>query len=61
MKPNCKLIGTDGNVFAIIGKVRDTLKKNNQFDESIDFTEKATSASSYGEVLSLTHKYVNII
>lgn len=60
MKPDCELIGTDKNVFAIIAKVRDTLKKNNQFDELTDFTERATSSSSYGEVLSLIHEYVNI-
>ena len=61
MKPNCKLIGTDGNVFAIIGKVRETLRQNNQFEESITFSEQATKSSSYDEVLSLVHEYVNVL
>lgn len=30
-KPICKLIGTDGNVFAIIGKVSKCLKRLKNF------------------------------
>ena len=59
-KPKCKLSGTDGNVFAVIGKVEKALKKAGQEDKAKEFTEKAFDSDSYDEVLSLTHDYVDV-
>ena len=59
-KPKCKLIGTNGNVFAIIGKVSKTLKKAGLKNKAKEFTKKALSSSSYDEVLTLCLKYVNV-
>ena len=59
-KPNCKLIGTDGNVFSIIGKVSATLKKAGKSTEAKEFTDKAFKADSYNAVLVLAAKYVSI-
>ena len=39
-KPKCKLIGEDGNVFAIIGRVSKTLKRNGQIDKVKEFKKK---------------------
>jgi len=33
-KPACKLIGTNGNVFALLGKVQQTLKDAGQHGSS---------------------------
>ena len=57
-KPECKLIGTDGNVFAIIGKVSKTLKRAGQQEQATEFTDKAMKCGSYDEVLQLLHDYV---
>ena len=60
MKPVCKLIGTDGNVFAIIGRVKQTLKKAGQEDRACEFVKKARRAKSYDEVLALCTEYVDV-
>ena len=59
-KPSCKLVGTDGNVFNIIGKVCRTLKKAGLVDKAKEFQDKAFKAGSYGEVLNMLHDYVEV-
>lgn len=59
-KPVCKLIGTDGNAFAIIGKVSATLKKAGLADQAKEFSEKAFQCPSYDALLTLTHDYVEV-
>ena len=59
-KPKCKLIGTDGNVFNIIGLVSKCLKNNGKTEEAKEFTKKAFSSGSYDEVLALTFDYVDV-
>jgi len=34
VKPNCKLIGEDGNIFNLLGKAARTLKNNGQSTEA---------------------------
>jgi len=58
--PPCKLIGEDGNVFAIIGRVRSALRKDGQADRMDEFTRRATAATSYDGVLVLLHEYVKV-
>jgi hypothetical protein len=60
-KSTCKLTGTDGNVFAIIGKVSVCLKKVKLADQAKEFTEKSFAAESYDEVLRLAMDYVDVI
>lgn len=59
-KPIVKLIGTDGNVFSIIGKVSDGLKRAGMTKEASEFTKRAFSSKSYDEVLCLCGEYVEI-
>jgi len=59
-KPVCKLVGTDGNVYSIIGKVSEALKKAGMKDKAKEFTEKAFSSGSYDDVLVLCHEYVDV-
>jgi len=58
--PACRLIGTDGNVFAIIGKVRRTLREAGQPDRASAFVEQAFQSQSYDEVLQLCLEYVEV-
>lgn len=60
-KPLCRLTGTDGNVFAIIGKVISTLKKFNQRDKALEFASKAMEQKSYDDVLKLVLQYVEVV
>lgn len=60
-KPECQLIGTDGNVFAVIGNVSKTLKRAGQRDKAAEFQKKAMSCHSYDDVLALTFEYVEVV
>jgi len=59
-KPTCKLVGTDGNVFAIIGKVSACLKKAGQKEQAAEFEKMAFVCASYDEVLRLVMRYVEV-
>lgn len=58
MKPKVKMVGSDGNVFAIIGRVSQALKKAGQPEKAKEWQEKAMSRGSYDEVLALMFSYV---
>lgn len=58
--PKVKLTGTDGNAFAIIGKVSKALKKAGLKDKADEFVKRAFSAGSYDEVLQLCCEYVEV-
>lgn len=60
IKPRCKLIGEDGNVFNIIGKVGRTLKDSGLENKFNDFKDKAFKSHSYDEVLRLCMDYVDV-
>lgn len=60
-KPKCKLVGTDGNVFAIIGTVSRTLRAAKLPEQAKEFTDKALSSASYDEVLGLCMEYVEVL
>lgn len=59
-KPRCRLIGTDGNVFALGGKVREALRKAKQEDKASEFTQRLFRCTSYEEALTLMDEYVTI-
>jgi len=59
-KPKCKLIGEDGNVFIIIGRVSGALAQAGMPEKAKEFTTRALLSKSYEEVLCLCHEYVEI-
>jgi len=59
-KPTCKLIGEDGNVFNLLGKVSKVLKENNLHDQVKEMTDRVFNSSSYDEVLRIFADYVEI-
>ncbi len=59
-KPVCKLVGTDGNVFAIIGKVSKCLVRAGLPEQAREFKEKAFKAPSYDAVLQLSMQYTDV-
>lgn len=60
VKPNCRLIGKNGNVFNIIGIVAHTLKENDQGEKAKEFINRATAAHSYEDVLAMLREYINV-
>jgi len=61
MKPTCKLIGEDGNVFNIIGCVSKCLKNAKQPIQAAEFVKKAFASGSYDEVLQLAMQFVEVV
>lgn len=59
-KPVCKLVGEDGNVFNIIGRVRRALRYAGERDAAEEFVRRALACQSYGEVLALVLAYVDV-
>ena len=53
-----QLTGTDGNIFAIIAKVREALRRNGRSDLLKEFTAYITSSSSFEEALCRVMEYV---
>lgn len=54
-----KLVGTDGNAFAIIGAVRKAMKRAGHGDRVEEFTKEATSGD-YDHVLQTCMKWVDV-
>jgi hypothetical protein len=59
-KPVCKLVGTDGNVFALAGRVTDALKKVKQYDKASEFSKKLFECKDYNAALRLMMEYVKV-
>lgn len=60
-KPECKLIGEDGNIFNLLAITRRTLLINNMYNESIEVVRRVTSSESYDDALRIIGEYVEII
>ncbi len=61
MKPKCKLIGEDGNIFNLMGIASITLKNHGMAKEAKEMINRVTkSAHSYTEALCIIGEYVDI-
>lgn len=60
-KPHCTLIGTDGNVFMLLGHVSATLKKAGQPEQAQAMTQRIMTCESYEEALRIFMEYVTIV
>lgn len=52
-----KLVGTDGNAFSVLGKVKDALRKANVSQEIIDKFFKEATQSDYDNLMCVCMKY----
>lgn len=59
-KPDCALIGKNGNIFNLMGIASQTLKKNGLREQAKEMQERITISSSYDEALGIMEEYVNI-
>ena len=58
-KPDCPLIGSNGNVFAQIGIAALTLRRNGMSEQASEMTTRAYAAHNYDEALGIITEYVN--
>ena len=59
-KPDCPLLGQDGNIFNLMGLASQTLRRNGMSDAAKEMQERITSSGSYSEALCIIGEYVNI-
>lgn len=59
-KPDCPLIGKDGNVFNLVGIAARTLRQSGMPDQAKEMTSRVFSSGSYDEALCIISEYVNI-
>ena len=60
VKPNCPLIGQDGNIFNLMGIASRTLKEHGMGTQAKEMRDRITASGSYAEALNIIGEYVNI-
>lgn len=56
-KPTCKLVGEDGNIFFILGRVIQAL---NDPEKANEVSERVMAASTYDKALQIIMEYVEV-
>ena len=59
-KPDCPLIGEDGNIFNLMGIASRILKENGMEEQAREMRQRITQCQSYDSVLCIIADYVNI-
>ena len=60
-KPDCELIGQDGNIFNLMGIASRTLRDNDMNDQATEMIKRIqTGAKDYYDALNIIGEYVNI-
>ena len=60
VKPPCELLGEDGNVFVLAGKVGKVLKRAGYPEKADEFYNKLKSCEDYDAALRLMTEYVKV-
>ncbi|MGN0591846.1 MAG: hypothetical protein ACI4JQ_01215, partial [Ruminococcus sp.] len=60
VKPDCPLIGRDGNIFNLIGIASQTLREHGMEEQAAEMFNRITQYQSYDSALSIIGDYVNI-
>ena len=59
-KPDCPLIGQDGNIFNLMGIASNTLKELGLHDQAQEMCSRVTQCQGYDAALAVIGDYVNI-
>ena len=59
-KPSAKLIGEDGNIFSILGRVSRSLKEAGKEEQAKEVCERVMASCSYDEALQIIMEYVEV-
>lgn len=60
-RPECKLIGENGNIFNLIGIANRVLRNNGMKVYADEMTDRCFNSDSYDEALNIIGEYVRII
>lgn len=60
VKPDCPLIGRDGNIFNLIGIASQTLREHHMEEQAAEMFNRITQCQGYDSALSIIGDYVNI-
>ncbi len=60
VKPDCPLIGADGNIWNLVGIASRTLREHDMEEEANQMFHRITQCHSYHSALSILGDYVNI-
>lgn len=59
-KPDCPLIGQNGNIFNLLGIAARTLRENDMKEKAKELCRRAYASGGYEEALGIIGEYVNI-
>jgi len=59
-KPVVKLVGSDGNAFAVMGKVKQALKREGADQEYIDKYLEEAMSGDYDHLLCVSMEYADV-
>lgn len=57
-RPKTKLVGQDGNIFAILGRASRLLKENGQPDQAKEMCDRVYQSGNYYKALNIISEYV---
>ena len=57
-RPKMRLIGQDGNIFAILGRASRLLKENGQPDQAKEMCDRVYQSGNYYKALNIISEYV---
>lgn len=57
-RPQMNLEGTDGNIFAILGKAAQLLRENGQPEQAAEMARRVFQSRSYEKALAIVSEYV---
>lgn len=60
LKPVCKLIGENGNIFNLLGKASRALKNAGEWKSVDEMTERVLQSRCYEEALQVIMEYVEV-
>lgn len=60
MKPKCKLIGENGNIFNLIAIASRVLRQNDMREQATEMQNRVFASGSYDEALSIICEYVEV-
>lgn len=59
-KPDCALIGQNGNIYNLMGIAAGTLREHGRPEQATEMIERITASGSYEKALCIIGEYVNI-
>lgn len=61
MKPECRLIGENGNIFNLMGIASNTLKRHGMREQAEEMKARIRESRSYDDAIQIIMDYVKIV